>query len=70
FYFTVKDTIDDVSTSDTVVFSSLNDDRFGSLTDECMVDMKNGGAITPTGLNGFELDPGETASCTITLQVQ
>jgi|GEM_PF-1647660 len=70
FYFTVKDTIGGVSTSDTVVFSSLSDDRFGVLTDHCMVDMRNGGAIAPTALNGFELEPGDNASCTITLQIQ
>ncbi|CAH1557973.1 conserved hypothetical protein [Vibrio rotiferianus] len=70
FYFTVKDTIGGVSTSDTVVFSSLSDDRFGVLTDHCMVDMRNGGAIAPTALDGFELEPGDNASCTITLQIQ
>lgn len=70
FYFTVKDTIGGVSTSDTVIFSSLSDDRFGVLTDHCMVDMRNGGAIAPTALDGFELEPGDNASCTITLQIQ
>ncbi|MGR4988223.1 DUF7507 domain-containing protein [Vibrio rotiferianus] len=70
FLFTVKDSIDGVSTSDTVVFSSLTDNPFGVLTDDCMVDTKNGGDITPTPLIGFALDPGESASCTITLQVQ
>ncbi len=70
FLFTVKDSIDGVSTSDTVVFSSLTDSPFGVLTDDCMVDTKNGGDIAPTPLVGFALDPGESASCTITLQVQ
>ncbi|USD52305.1 hypothetical protein J4N37_24485 [Vibrio sp. SCSIO 43153] len=70
FLFTVKDTIDGVSTSDTVVFSSLTDNPFGVLTDDCMVDTKNGGDIAPTPLLGFSLEPGESASCTITLQVQ
>ncbi|WP_182052891.1 hypothetical protein [Vibrio sp. B1FIG11] len=70
FLFTVKDEIDGVSTSDTVVFSSLTDVPFGVLTDDCMVNTKNGGGITPTPLLGFALEPGESASCTITLQVQ
>lgn len=70
FYFTVKDNIDGVPTSDTVTFSSLTDDRFGTLTDDCLVDTKNGSPITPTVLSGFMLEPSESASCTITLQIQ
>lgn len=75
FLFTVKSQIEIepgvfVAASDTVTFSSLIDDPFGDLTGDCMVTSKNGNPIAPVALNGFELDPGEFASCTMTLQVQ
>ncbi|MBL4830184.1 MAG: hypothetical protein JKY55_09925, partial [Aliivibrio sp.] len=50
---------------DSVSFTTLTDDMFGSLTGECMVDSMNGSAITPTTLNGFILLPGDYASCDI-----
>lgn len=61
---------------DNVTFSSLIDEVpplsgfFTDLTNDCEVDMKNGGAIAKTPLNGFVLSPGEYASCTITLPLQ
>ncbi len=55
---------------DKVTFSQLDDDKFGDLTGDCMVDSKNGSAITPVALNGFVLSPGEYASCTITEKLQ
>ncbi|WP_085984816.1 hypothetical protein [Moritella dasanensis] len=57
---------------DTVTFSSLTDDKFADWTvADCEVDMKGPigdlSAITQSvPLDGFMLDPGEEASCTIT----
>lgn len=48
---------------DPVTFSSLSDDKFGTLTGNCMVSMKNGLPIPATPLLGFILNPGENASC-------
>ncbi|SQH77153.1 conserved protein of unknown function [Shewanella benthica] len=50
---------------DSVRFDTLTDNMFGSLTGACMVDSKNGSAITPTALDGFILLPGDYASCDI-----
>ncbi|WP_105201448.1 hypothetical protein [Pseudoalteromonas sp. T1lg10] len=65
------------SGNDTVTFDELDDDMFGDLTDSCIVDMFDdgeGGGLQPIAddaLNdGFDLAPGQSASCTITLQVQ
>ncbi|WP_421271287.1 DUF7507 domain-containing protein [Aeromonas taiwanensis] len=55
---------------DEVTFNSLTDDVFGDLTALCMVDKKDGQAITPVALVGFKLLPGHYASCTITKQLQ
>lgn len=55
---------------DEVTFSTLTDDKFGNLTALCMVDKKDGLAITPVALAGFKLLPGHNASCTITRQLQ
>lgn len=75
FLFAVKSQIEIetgvfVDASDTVTFSSLTDNMFGNLTADCMVDTVDGGSVTPTPLFGFELEPGQNASCTITLSIQ
>ncbi|MGL4835823.1 MAG: hypothetical protein ACRCXH_15575, partial [Shewanella sp.] len=70
FLFSVKSDIEGQTTVDPVTFSSLNDDRFGDLSANCMIDKKNGIAIPPVSLIGFVLNPGEYASCTITRQLQ
>jgi len=58
---------------DTVTFSSLTDNKFGIWTGDCVVDMMgpigNLSPIPDEALNGFMLDPGEEASCTITEQL-
>jgi len=60
-----------VAASDTVTFSSLIDDQFGDLTSKCDVDTVDGAPLAPSvNLDGFELDPGHTASCTINLPIQ
>ncbi|MGS0683303.1 hypothetical protein ACVBIL_19375 [Shewanella sp. 125m-7] len=64
FTFSVNPGVDDVT------FTSLTDDKFATLTGECMVDSKNGNPITPTALNGFVLQPEEYASCDITKGLQ
>lgn len=65
FEFCVKRFLDDDKTPrvDNVTFSSLTDDKFGTLTDKCMVDKKNGSSIMPAALDGFVLSPGDCASC-------
>lgn len=55
---------------DNVTFSTLEDDIFGSLTNLCMVNKKDGVGITPTTLVGFVLSPGHNASCTISKELQ
>ena len=55
---------------DDVTFTTLTDNKFGSLTAGCMVDSKNGNAIAPTALNGFVLEPGDYASCDISKGLQ
>jgi len=69
----------DAAGVDAVTFNSLQDVVWINngdpsapidLTGGCMVDTKNGSAITPTSLNGFTLLPGESASCTITMALQ
>ncbi|MFV7770594.1 hypothetical protein [Shewanella marisflavi] len=70
FWFSVDDQVGGQNTVDSVTFSTLTDTIFGDLTDQCLVDMKNGGSIADTALPGFVLLPGENASCTITLQLQ
>lgn len=70
FLFSVKTTVGGDTAVDTVTFSSLTDDIFGSLTAGCMVTMKNGAAHGPVALLGFTLDPGENASCIIQKQLR
>ncbi|MEM0515852.1 hypothetical protein WCN91_10590 [Pseudoalteromonas sp. YIC-827] len=70
----------DAAGVDTVEFMSLTDTRFGDITGDCSVNMYNDGddtngtvgfqPITPVPLNGFDLDPGESASCTIIRGIQ
>ncbi|QXW30606.1 hypothetical protein KXJ75_05655 [Aeromonas sanarellii] len=56
---------------DKVTFNSLTDDMFDDLTDLCMVNMKNGAPLVPSeALVGFMLNPGESASCTISRDLQ
>jgi hypothetical protein len=60
----------DATGVDDVTFTSLTDDKFGTLTGDCSVDMVNGAPITPEALNGFVLSPGDCASCVITGELQ
>ncbi len=59
----------DGSGVDTVTFATLMDNKFGDLTADCWVDTVDDGPITPEALAGFMLDPGQTASCTIALEL-
>ena len=56
---------------DKVTFNDLDDDVFGNLTSLCQVSKKNGVTLVPTeALAGFVLSPGESASCTISKDLQ
>lgn len=53
----------DASGVDNVTFSSLTDDIFGNITNDCLVN-------NTTPLIGFVLAPGQSASCTFTAHLQ
>jgi hypothetical protein len=61
----------DANGVDKVTFNDLDDNVFGNLTNLCQVSKKNGVTLVPTeALAGFVLSPGESASCTISKDLQ
>ncbi|MFY8275181.1 hypothetical protein AAEU32_13730 [Pseudoalteromonas sp. SSDWG2] len=69
-----------VSGEDSVTFSHLEDDRFGDLTADCLIDMFDDGddnngtvglvAVSPFPLVELTLEPDQSATCTITRSIQ
>ncbi|MFQ2099101.1 hypothetical protein [Aeromonas sanarellii] len=61
----------DANGVDKVTFNDLDDDVFGNLTSQCQVNRKNGAPLVPAvALAGFVLSPGESASCTLSKDLQ
>jgi len=74
FRFRVKTEVGEppLPTVDNVIFYKLEDLVLTTTTDitgDCMVDNDNGASITPTPLVGFELAPGEYASCVVSMKL-
>ncbi|MDF0534285.1 hypothetical protein KDN34_06405 [Shewanella yunxiaonensis] len=71
FRVSVDSQVNGQNTVDYVTFTSLTDDKFGTLTGDCMItNTSESGAISATPLLGYVLYPGQWAECVIPEQLK